>query len=560
MGNNASKLAEDTVIEDFDSTVDGSSSEDDHMFVDTELFDELPDGESLLYADVEGLGSDSDDSEDKKVAFGPFGVPYNPDLIEYNDDVFEYTAENNEIVNVFEKQFESIAKTGGNVLSAWLWISAHFHLCKVAGTWVPGKLTPERASELVKGYGEPLLRAARNSVKGISRYTATLGSNSIDMLASTADSPRWQDLLRQYALEGFDTEDLVMEFRKFLGQSPNLEEATDMLEQTFGNLEAETRLLVIAPALKEFYAEGDTASTLLTPTDQLQSPYGPRPSSRSLLTALKPTKLRIDGCPGGLTEHFLRHWVKQTGPTVSVRLVYDDNSKSTRSAFIIFGDSQHASEFQSRNHGLFMDTRVDGEWVHGQQLFVDFVNDDDEGNDDEFPSLENPVIIDTDNDTSSTSSLPPTVSRIPSMPSTPRTSDISNHFPSPTTPTFGQTFDDLTSGATSRTTSRKPQSRYKDPRIPRVDPLRYQNRLEEPRRLPKTPTASHWPPTPYSHRKKTPEPRACVTCGRAFRKSKTKAAGAGTGKKTAGRKTITGRVKKTVTVAPKKYELRSRKQ
>ena len=556
MGNTTSRLAEDTAIEDAIDlvTVDDNSSVDDGMSVDD---DELWPG--LIRMDL--------DSEGNKIPFPDEGIPYHPNLVEYDKDVLEYTEENNHIIQVFEKQFETIVKTGGSVLSGWLWIAAHFGLCKDAGTWDYKNLSPERERELVEEYGEHLLRAADIDVEEVGRVTRTLGNNPIDVSELTAESRRWKHLLREYSRQGFDVEDVIMEFRRFLSNSADTEEATDKLEEMFDNLSAETRLLVIAPELKKFYAEGDTPSTPLTPSTQLRSPYGTRPSGRSLLKALSPTKVRIDGLPEVLRlDEYLEELAASFGPIISVTWIYNEDNRETGSAFMVFEHSSHAIEFQAKYDGLEFD---EDDYMLGVSLSwtppisVTLVTDDDEVNaiDDEtnnekdFTSLKQSIVIDSDDTSSTTSSLPPTVSRISSMPSTPRPIDIAPQSPGPRSPTFSDTFDTLTSTATSRKT-KKPASRYRDPRLPRVDPLRYQNRLEEPRRLPKTPTASHWPPAPYSHRGKTPAPRACMTCGRAFRKAKTAA-----GKKaTAGKKTIGGRVKKTVTVVPaNKYELRSRK-
>lgn len=568
MGNTTSRLAEDTVIEDVidvDPTVDVDSSVDDGMSVDdTELWlDELPNAEG---GSAELLRHDLD-SEGNKLPFGDDGKPYDKNLVEYDKDVLEYTEENNHIIKVFEKQFETIAKEGSNVLSGWLWIAAHFGMCKDAKTWDPNNLTPERERELVEEYGENLLRAADIDVEEVGRVTRTLGKNPIDVSDIDAESPRWQHLLRHYSREGFDFEDLVMEFRRFLGQYPgDTEKATDKLEEMFDNLSAETRLLVIAPELQKFYAEGDTPSTPLTPSTQLRSPYGSRPSGRSLLKALSPTKVRIDGLPEDLRlEEYLEGLAASFGPIISVTWIYDEDDQETGSAYMVFEHSSHAIEFQAKYDGLVFDEEHDelgSSLPATAPISVQLVTDDDEVNaiDDETnnekysQSLEQPIVIDSDT-SSTTSSLPPTVSRIPSMPSTPRSIDIAHQSPGPRSPTFSDTFDTLTGTATTRK-PKKPASRYRDPRLPRVDPLRYQNRLEEPRRLPKTPTASHWPPAPYSHRGKTPAPRSCMTCGRAFRKAKTAA-----GKKaTAGKRTVGGRVKKTVTVVPaKKYELRSSK-
>ncbi|PPJ52136.1 hypothetical protein CBER1_10239 [Cercospora berteroae] len=98
----------------------------------------------------------------------------------------------------------------------------------------------------------------------------------------------------------------------------------------------------------------------------------------------------------------------------------------------------------------------------------------------------------------------------PPMPSTPRASDIQG----PTSPPFNQTFDTLVRSSPP-SNRRRPTPHHRDRRIQRVDNLRYENRLEEPRRLPNTPTASHLPPRPRD-RTRTPS-RACPTCGRRWR-------------------------------------------
>lgn len=65
---------------------------------------------------------------------------------------------------------------------------------------------------------------------------------------------------------------------------------------------------------------------------------------------------------------------------------------------------------------------------------------------------------------------------------------------------------------------------FKDYRVKKVDPLRYQNRLSEPRRLPNTPTKSHLPPSP---RRRGRKPTKCDACDRAFRPRKKATAAAG---------------------------------
>ncbi|KXT17852.1 hypothetical protein AC579_5361 [Pseudocercospora musae] len=93
-------------------------------------------------------------------------------------------------------------------------------------------------------------------------------------------------------------------------------------------------------------------------------------------------------------------------------------------------------------------------------------------------------------------------------PLTPRASDI----PIPDTP-FAAQFNHSRCASSSR-------SAWKDPKIKKVEPLRYTNRLEQPRRLPNTPTKSHQPPSP---RRKGRKENKCHACGRAFRTTKTKA-------------------------------------
>ncbi|UJO21755.1 uncharacterized protein CLAFUR5_08928 [Fulvia fulva] len=64
------------------------------------------------------------------------------------------------------------------------------------------------------------------------------------------------------------------------------------------------------------------------------------------------------------------------------------------------------------------------------------------------------------------------------------------------------------------------KSTFKDYRVKKVDPLRYSNKLDQPHRLPDTPTKSHLPPSP---RRSGPKKRpVCETCGRAFRVTKKK--------------------------------------
>lgn len=131
------------------------------------------------------------------------------------------------------------------------------------------------------------------------------------------------------------------------------------------------------------------------------------------------------------------------------------------------------------------------------------------------PPLRRPSIS-----SSSTSSRPPPLRR--------STSQSSNH------PTHSsgapQEFDThMARNRPATTTSsgkKPPPTPFKDYRVRKVDPLRYQNRLYTPRRLPITPTKSHLPPSP---RRRGPKPTKCRACGRAFRPRKGKTAAAGSG-------------------------------
>lgn len=69
--------------------------------------------------------------------------------------------------------------------------------------------------------------------------------------------------------------------------------------------------------------------------------------------------------------------------------------------------------------------------------------------------------------------------------------------------------------------ARSPGSAWREPRIKKVEPLRYANRLERPRRLQNTPTKEHQPPSPKGSGGKKGSPR-CETCGRALRTTKKK--------------------------------------
>lgn len=265
---------ENTTIEELDLREETSFSDEDLIDEDIELFrkrqnnplfasfhtpyidsvmNEVEDIKNLV--NIEDLGADISPIDEA------YPTPY--DWVEYENDVAEVTAENNDIVEVFGEQFATIAATGGNLLSAWLLISAYFHVCKVAGTWVPGKLTKERSASLVSEYGHLILRAATKSVEEISRFTASLGSNNMPPAPQQQQQqqkqqqkhlpPRWQQLFHEFSLQGFEHEDLMMQFRKLLGENSNPKIAETIFEQTFRNLSAETRLLNFAPALQQYF-------------------------------------------------------------------------------------------------------------------------------------------------------------------------------------------------------------------------------------------------------------------------------------------------------------------
>lgn len=266
---------ENTTIEELDLREERSFSDEDLIDEDIELFrkrrnnplfasfhtpyidsvmNEVEDIKNLV--NIDDLGADTSPIDEA------YPTPY--DWVEYENDVAEVTAENNDIVEVFGEQFATIAATGGNLLSAWLLISAYFHVCKVAGTWVPGKLTKERSASLVSEYGHLILRAATKSVEEISRFTASLGSNNMPPAPQQQQQqqqkqkqqhlpPRWQQLFHEFSLQGFEHEDLMMQFRKLLGENSNPKIAETIFEQTFRNLSAETRLLNFAPALQQYF-------------------------------------------------------------------------------------------------------------------------------------------------------------------------------------------------------------------------------------------------------------------------------------------------------------------
>lgn len=263
---------ENTTIEELDLREERSFSDEDLIDEDIELFRKrqnnplfasfhtpyidsvMNDVEDIAnLVNIEDLGADTSPIDEA------YPTPY--DWVEYENDVAEVTAENNDIVEVFGEQFATIAATGGNLLSAWLLISAYFHVCKVAGTWVPGKLTKERSASLVSEYGHLILRAATKSVEEISRFTASLGSNNMPPAPQQHQQqkqqqhlpPRWQQLFHEFSLQGFEHEDLMMQFRKLLGETSNPKIAETIFEQTFRNLSAETRLLNFAPALQQYF-------------------------------------------------------------------------------------------------------------------------------------------------------------------------------------------------------------------------------------------------------------------------------------------------------------------
>lgn len=262
---------ENTTIEELDLTEERSFSDEDMIDEDIELFRKrrnnplfasfhTPYIDSVMkqVEDIKNLVNIDDLGADTSPIDEAYPTPY--DWVEYENDVAEVTAENNDIVEVFGEQFATIAATGGNLLSAWLLISAYFHVCKVAGTWVPGKLTKERSASLVLEYGHLILRAATKSVEEISRFTASLGSNNMPPAPQQQQKqqkqnlpPRWQQLFHEFSLQGFEHEDLMMQFRKLLGENSNPQVAETIFEQTFRNLSAETRLLNFAPALQQYF-------------------------------------------------------------------------------------------------------------------------------------------------------------------------------------------------------------------------------------------------------------------------------------------------------------------
>lgn len=265
---------ENTTIEELDLREERSFSDEDLIDEDIELFRKrrnnplfasfhTPYIDSVMNGveDIKNLVNIDDLGADTSPIDEAYPTPY--DWVEYENDVAEVTAENNDIVEVFGEQFATIAATGGNLLSAWLLISAYFHVCKVAGTWVPGKLTKERSASLVSEYGHLILRAATKSVEEISRFTASLGSNNMPPAPQQQQQqqkqqqkhlpPRWQQLFHEFSLQGFEHEDLMMQFRKLLGENSNPKVAETIFEQTFRNLSAETRLLTFAPALQQYF-------------------------------------------------------------------------------------------------------------------------------------------------------------------------------------------------------------------------------------------------------------------------------------------------------------------
>lgn len=259
---------ENTTIEEFDLREERSFSDEDMIDEDIELLRKRRNNPLFASFHTPYIDSVMNDVEDIKnlVNIDDLGADTSPideayptpyDWVEYENDVAEVTAENNDIVEVFGEQFATIAATGGNLLSAWLLISAYFHVCKVAGTWVPGKLTKERSASLVSEYGHLILRAATKSVEEISRFTASLGSNNMPPAPQQQQQqhlpPRWQQLFHEFSLQGFEHEDLMMQFRKLLGEHSNPKIAETIFEQTFRNLSAETRLLNFAPALQQYF-------------------------------------------------------------------------------------------------------------------------------------------------------------------------------------------------------------------------------------------------------------------------------------------------------------------
>lgn len=300
---------ENTAIEELDMREERSFSDEDMIDEDIELFRKrqnnplfascyTPYFDSVVadVEDIENLGNIEDLGADTSPIDEAYPTPY--DWVEYENDVAEVTAENNDIVEVFGQQFATIAETGGNLLSAWLLISAYFHVCKVAGTWVPGKLTKERSASLVSEYGHLMLQAATKSVEEISRFTASLGSNNMPPAPQQQQQkqqrpPRWQQLFHQFSLQGFEHEDLMMQFRKLLGQHSNPKVAETIFEQTFRNLSAETRLLTFAPALQQYFfffssfdettpdGDSDSRRALVTKSNSKANPKFPNNTNKN---------------------------------------------------------------------------------------------------------------------------------------------------------------------------------------------------------------------------------------------------------------------------------------
>lgn len=298
---------ENTTIEEFDLREERSFSDEDLIDQDIELFRKrrnnplfasfhTPYIDSVMkkVEDIENLVNIEDLGADTSPIDEAYPTPY--DWVEYENDVAEVTAENNDIVEVFGEQFATIAATGGNLLSAWLLISAYFHVCKVAGTWVPGKLTKERSASLVSEYGHLILRAATKSVEEISRFTASLGSNNMPPAPQQQQQqkqkqqkqhlpPRWQQLFHEFSLQGFEHEDLMMQFRKLLGENSNPQVAETIFEQTFRNLSAETRLLNFAPALQQYFFFPHSSCS--SPSDD-ETTSDDDDALRALITKFKP--------------------------------------------------------------------------------------------------------------------------------------------------------------------------------------------------------------------------------------------------------------------------------
>lgn len=294
---------ENTTIEELDLREERSFSDEDLIDEDIELFRKRQNNPLFASLHTPYIDSVMNEVEDIKnlVKIEDLGADISPideayptpyDWVEYENDVAEVTAENDDIVEVFGEQFATIAATGGNLLSAWLLISAYFHVCKVAGTWVPGKLTKERSASLVSEYGHLILRAATKSVEEISRFTASLGSNNMPPAPQQQQQqkqkhqhlpPRWQQLFHEFSLQGFEHEDLMMQFRKLLGENSNPKIAETIFEQTFRNLSAETRLLNFAPALQQYFFFPHSCSS----NDEITSDDDDDPL-RALITKFNP--------------------------------------------------------------------------------------------------------------------------------------------------------------------------------------------------------------------------------------------------------------------------------